>query len=284
MAEIVRKIGKLTRYETKSYVGDQRILDLDRASGDDPDDADRSERMKPANDQERGRAPRALQRDAAGAAARRSRADDRRYACALPSPNERARRRARAQPRSWRSTCTPTRSCMRTSSASRSCSRSACSACACSTREGGELSMVYATGRLRPERRDRIELTREALARHGVAAAATSLTAASSRSTRYRPFFVNGALGFDVPMMDGEQLAGVLSVEYPRRRSRRPTTTAPLIVQLALQLGSALRNCRLHRESVYLRDYLSKLLDHANAPIMVIGRDGEVTLRATARS
>ena len=35
MAEIVRKIGKLTRYETKSYVGDQRILDLDRASGSD---------------------------------------------------------------------------------------------------------------------------------------------------------------------------------------------------------------------------------------------------------
>ena len=33
MAEIVRKIGRLTRYETKSYVGDQRILDLDRASG-----------------------------------------------------------------------------------------------------------------------------------------------------------------------------------------------------------------------------------------------------------
>lgn len=33
MAEIVRKIGQLTRYETKSYVGDQRILDLDRASG-----------------------------------------------------------------------------------------------------------------------------------------------------------------------------------------------------------------------------------------------------------
>jgi hypothetical protein len=35
MAEIVRKIGKITRYETKSYVGEQRILDLERASGDD---------------------------------------------------------------------------------------------------------------------------------------------------------------------------------------------------------------------------------------------------------
>ncbi len=35
MAEIVRKIGKITRYETKSYVGEQRILDLERASDDD---------------------------------------------------------------------------------------------------------------------------------------------------------------------------------------------------------------------------------------------------------
>src|SRR6185503_16021641 len=36
MAEIVRKIGKLTRYETKSYVGEQRILDIDRGSSDEP--------------------------------------------------------------------------------------------------------------------------------------------------------------------------------------------------------------------------------------------------------
>jgi PAS domain S-box-containing protein len=32
MAEIVRKIGKITRYETKSYVGRARILDLDKAT------------------------------------------------------------------------------------------------------------------------------------------------------------------------------------------------------------------------------------------------------------
>ncbi len=32
MAEIVRKIGKITRYETKSYMGAQRILDLDKAT------------------------------------------------------------------------------------------------------------------------------------------------------------------------------------------------------------------------------------------------------------
>ncbi len=35
MAEIVRKIGTITRYETKSYVGEQKILDLDKSSGAD---------------------------------------------------------------------------------------------------------------------------------------------------------------------------------------------------------------------------------------------------------
>lgn len=36
MAEIVRKIGRITRYETKSYVGAAKIIDLDRSSGEDP--------------------------------------------------------------------------------------------------------------------------------------------------------------------------------------------------------------------------------------------------------
>lgn len=40
MAEIVRKIGKITRYETKSYVGAQKILDLDAAT-DDPKEGTR---------------------------------------------------------------------------------------------------------------------------------------------------------------------------------------------------------------------------------------------------
>src|SRR5262249_35343186 len=32
MAEIVRKIGRITRYETKPYVGEVRILDLDKSA------------------------------------------------------------------------------------------------------------------------------------------------------------------------------------------------------------------------------------------------------------
>jgi PAS domain S-box-containing protein len=34
IAEIVRKLGRITRYETKGYVGDSKILDLDRSSKD----------------------------------------------------------------------------------------------------------------------------------------------------------------------------------------------------------------------------------------------------------
>jgi PAS domain S-box-containing protein len=37
MAEIVRKIGKITRYETKPYVGGARIVDLDRATNESED-------------------------------------------------------------------------------------------------------------------------------------------------------------------------------------------------------------------------------------------------------
>jgi PAS domain S-box-containing protein len=36
MAEIVRKIGKITRYETKNYVGEAKILDLEKASETEP--------------------------------------------------------------------------------------------------------------------------------------------------------------------------------------------------------------------------------------------------------
>ena len=37
MADIVRKIGKITRYETTSYVGHQKIFDLERAAGSSSD-------------------------------------------------------------------------------------------------------------------------------------------------------------------------------------------------------------------------------------------------------
>lgn len=46
MAEIVKKIGKITRYETKAYVGSQKILDLDRSSAEESTPAPAPERRR----------------------------------------------------------------------------------------------------------------------------------------------------------------------------------------------------------------------------------------------
>jgi PAS domain S-box-containing protein len=50
MAEIVRKIGKITRYETKSYVGRARILDLDRSA---PSSSPHVDEPQPAKGEEK---------------------------------------------------------------------------------------------------------------------------------------------------------------------------------------------------------------------------------------
>jgi PAS domain S-box-containing protein len=47
MADIVRKIGKITRYETKTYVGAAKILDLDRSSDDPPPGSSRTANEPP---------------------------------------------------------------------------------------------------------------------------------------------------------------------------------------------------------------------------------------------
>lgn len=52
MADIVRKIGKITRYETKSYVGAAKIVDLDKASDVDPARVPRSSSRPPPHDPE----------------------------------------------------------------------------------------------------------------------------------------------------------------------------------------------------------------------------------------
>lgn len=141
--------------------------------------------------------------------------------------------------------------------------------------ESGELSTGYATGRLRSDRRHVLTVSQEAVDRHAIDAetdAAPNLIVTPD----YQPIFQDGSRGFDVPMMDGGKLNGLLAVEYTGG-DEAPSQDRAMLVQLSVQLGSALRNSRLHRESEYLRDYLGKLLDHANAPIMVVGRRGEIS-------
>ena len=62
MAGIVKKIGKITKYETTDYVGSARMLDLDRAAASDdsepaialPDDAEGAIPQIPADESQTG--------------------------------------------------------------------------------------------------------------------------------------------------------------------------------------------------------------------------------------
>ncbi|MDB4972512.1 MAG: Two-component sensor histidine kinase [Myxococcaceae bacterium] len=139
--------------------------------------------------------------------------------------------------------------------------------------ESGELSLVYATGRLRTDRRDIVFVTGRSLAEQGL----TEPHPNSPVQVRdaYVPLFHESAAGFDVAIGHGRQLIGTLAVEYPPAYAMGEDDP-PRIVPIALQMSASLRNARLLRESLYLRDYLTKLLEHANAPILVIGRKREI--------
>lgn len=138
----------------------------------------------------------------------------------------------------------------------------------------GELVLVYATGHLAEDQRERVLVSEGALARHEIAHEEVERLGAIVAET-YQPIFAEPGEGFDVPLTAGGSLAGVMSVEYEPDLPE-PRFDRSLIVPIAVQLAAALRNARLLRESNYLRGNLEKLLDHANAPIVVIGRDRDL--------
>jgi two-component system NtrC family sensor kinase len=139
--------------------------------------------------------------------------------------------------------------------------------------DNGELALVYATGRLRSDRRDTVHVTTRALEEQGLTDPIAANTIQITQ--HFEPLFHDEAQGFDVAIGSGRRVIGVLAVEYPPGQEIGEDDPQR-IVPVALQLSAALRNARLLRESLYLRDYLQKLLEHANAPILVIGRKREI--------
>ena len=140
--------------------------------------------------------------------------------------------------------------------------------------QSAELVLVYATGRLAESMRDRVVLSEEALARHELAPDVVRGLGVHVAEA-YAPIFAEPGEGFDIPLTAGGSLAGVMSVEY-ETPLHEPRFDRSLVVPIAVQLASALRNARLLREANYMRGNLEKLLDHANAPIVVIGREREL--------
>ena len=138
----------------------------------------------------------------------------------------------------------------------------------------GEIVLFYASGRLQPGRRDPLLLEHKAAERHALANDELDRTGVTLTS-RYVPFFDEGAEGFDVPLTDAARLIGILSIEVPSGFSM-PPWDAPILVPLALEMASKLKSARLLRESRYLEGYLARVIERANAPIVVLRADRRV--------
>lgn len=107
-----------------------------------------------------------------------------------------------------------------------------------------------------------------------------SAVAASARlkiDARWDSPFRNIAAGFAVPLVASGELYGVLDVGYPLGLDAT-ATDEPLVLPIANQLAVALRNLRLHGDTMALRDYQARLIDHANALIVGIDRAWRITV------
>jgi len=93
----------------------------------------------------------------------------------------------------------------------------------------------------------------------------------------YERVFSDSAGGFSVPLVASGEMFGVLNIEYPPPLDLSEADE-PVTIPLANQLSVALRNLTLLGEARYYRDYLRKMIDVANALIIVIDRDANVAV------
>ncbi len=129
----------------------------------------------------------------------------------------------------------------------------------------------------------RVGFERERITLKRSSAAKTRLKRALAQSARIRLSdrwdspFPGVAAGFAVPLVASGELYGVLDVGYPLGGDNS-SVDEHLILPIANHLSVALRNERLHRETTLLRDYQSKLIEHANALILGVDRHWRITL------
>lgn len=140
-----------------------------------------------------------------------------------------------------------------------------------------ELRQVYANSRLLPDRREVLQLTRAECTEHGLIPDLKPLKNRVRVVEHYENIFAEGLTGFAVPLYDGQSFYGMLRFEYGQDDGAM-ATDKPLVIPLAHQMCAALRNAGSMAETVFLKDYLAKLLDHANAPVLVVDRNRRLTV------
>ncbi|MDJ0766590.1 MAG: ATP-binding protein [Myxococcota bacterium] len=145
---------------------------------------------------------------------------------------------------------------------------------------GTATAHVYANGRLRPEMREMVQVTRAACTAQSLDDPERMDLLKQQNITvldAYEPIFSDSWGGFDILLWDGTSLYGIVNFEYSADDALI-TADQPIAMPLAHQMCAALRNARLLTEATFLKDYLAKLLDCANAPVLVVDRNCRITV------
>jgi two-component system, NtrC family, sensor kinase len=96
---------------------------------------------------------------------------------------------------------------------------------------------------------------------------------------RWDPPFPGVAVGYAVPLVAAGELYGVLDVGYPLGVDPAVLEgDEAQVLPIANQLSIALRNERLHHDTTQLRDYQSKLIEHASALILGVDSAWRITV------
>ncbi len=144
-----------------------------------------------------------------------------------------------------------------------------------------------ATHHVRPEAMEEASITEAGLLRAGLPLPTAAPPGMTLRRT-YQPILITGpsedamhADGFDAPLTIAGEVVGVVAAEF-ERGAELPTRLEEALLIAATQASAAVENGRLRRESLHLRDYLDKLLEHANIPVLVVGRDRGIRVVSSA--
>ena len=158
-----------------------------------------------------------------------------------------------------------------------------------SPRTAEDAAIVQATTHhVRPEAAQEVAITEAGLLRAGLPQPASEPPGMRLRRT-YEPILVAGpndpefpADGLDVPLSIAGEVIGVLAAELERGMPLPPRLEDALLMT-ASQASAAIESGRLRREALHLRDYLEKLLEHANIPVLVVGRDRNIAINLPQR-
>ena len=136
--------------------------------------------------------------------------------------------------------------------------------------ETAEFQTAYANGRLRPDLRDRLLVTRICASHCSRDCLGVEHLVDSGRleiTDRYQPIFEGTAAGFTRILCDSSKLYGLLNVEYEDHVIEEDQQ---LIAPFVYTMCAAVRSAQLVERTIALKNRTETLFDRANAPMFVL--------------